>query len=453
MKRAWLETFFACAAAVAVLLFGVKGPITTFESGLWGPADPWRNGDFNGSWWLWWAFSEQWKGTPFWDAVHWPNGLGSLAAFFPNPLDMAVLGLFRAPNALFWNGVQIFHLGALLVATVVLARTLGASALSSAAGAALVAGSPAILHEVAGGRPSNLIVWPGLFALVALVRGRWKIAGVLGALQCVAYAWHGVVLVLVALPLVKDRKVAVRALGVAAVVALPYIAWLLVGWGGLLQDVPPDGYTALPLSGMVGLDSVPPRFRLHPLLLPAALVLGLQGGHRCLAGALIGLVVAIGPAPTWALGDPLFSGPTAWVAAVVPPLNRLHHPVRATLLILPLLGVAIALGVDSLRASKPAGVVLLLLGLATARWMDQGATYAQPVEPPFAREDFSGVGPISDPLGVRHLTALSLQPYHRRPLVQGPGGAGLVPDDRSVQVVDLPRFADQSLPGEPVITP
>jgi hypothetical protein len=453
MKRARLETLLACAAAVAVLLIGVKGPISTFESGLWGPADPWRNGDFNGSWWLWWAFSEQWKGTPFWDAVHWPEGLGSLAAFFPNPLDMAVLGLFRAPNALFWNGVQLFHLAGLLVATVVLARTLGASALSSAAGAALVAGSPVILHEVAGGRPSNLIVWPGLFALVALVRGRWKVAGVLGALQFVAYAWHGVVLALVAIPLVKDPKVAVRALGVAAVVALPYIAWLLVGWGGVLQDVPPDGYTALPISGMVGLDSVPPRFRLHPLLLPAALVLGVQGGQRCLAGALIGLVVAIGPEPTWALGEPLFSGPVAWVAAVVPPLNRLHHPVRATLLILPLLGVAIALGVDFLRASKPAGVVLLLLGLATARWMDQGATYAQPVEPPFAREDFSGVGPISDPLGVQHLTALSLQPYHRRPLVQGPGGAGLVPDGRSVQVVQLPRFADQSLPGEPVIPP
>jgi hypothetical protein len=289
-------------------------------------------------------------------------------------------------------------------------------------------------------------VWPGLFALVALVRGRWKIAGVLGALQFVAYAWHGVVLALVALPLVKDPKVAVRALGVAAVVALPYIAWLLVGWGGVLQDVPPDGYTALPLSGLVGLGDVPPRFRLHPLLLPAALVLGLQGGQRCLAGALIGLVVAIGPAPTWALGEPLFSGPVAWVAAVVPPVNRLHHPVRATLLILPLLGVAVALGVDFLRASKPVGVVLLLLGLATARWMDQGATYAQPVEPPFARESFVGVGPISDPLGVQHLTALSLQPYHRRPLVQGPGGAGKVPEGRSVEVVHLPRFGEQAGP-------
>ena len=115
---------------------------------------------------------------------------------------------------------------------------------------------------------------------------------------------------------------------------------------------------------------VVPRFQLHPVLLPVAL-LGLRGGWRWLLAGVIGLVLALGPWPTWALGEPLGAGLSAWLAWVLPPLERMHHPIRACLLALPLLAVAVAIGLDHLRWGRVAGVALLLAALSNGREMDQ----------------------------------------------------------------------------------
>ena len=446
MNRPRWHFLLATLAALGVLLLGLRGALSTFSSGIWGPSDPWLNGDFNGSWWLWWAFSEQWSGTSWWQSVHWPQGMASLAAFFPNPGDMAILGAIGPPTALKWNLVQLVHLGGMLAATVALARALGASALASAAGAALVAGSPIILHEVAGGRPSNLVVWPGVLALAALVQKRSVTAGLLGALQFVAYVWHGVALLLLALPLVQDRKLGLKALGVLSVAILPYLAWLVFNLGGVPMESPPDGYTSAPLAGLLGLDMVPPRFRVHPLLLPLGLVFGWRSERRLLCAVVLGVLVALGPAPTWAMGSSFMPGVMALLNQVSPPLNRMHHPVRVMLLVLPVLAVLVALGVDRVRGRVPVAVGVFFLSLATGKWMDQGSTYAQPIQPPYADLEVPGEGPVADPLGARHLTALSLQPFHRRAIVQGPGSAG--GESRAEEGVEytllLLRFPDQA---------
>ena len=217
MRREFSRSLLPYLLPVFVLLWGLRRVLASFGEGIWGPSSPWLNGDFNGSWWLWWASSEFWRGTSWWGAVGWPEGLSSLAPVFPNPGDMFILGAIGPPSALFWNSVQLFHLVALVLATAFLARTAGASRFATVVGASLVAASPVLLHEVAGGRPTNLVVWPGLLALAALIRGRWLGAGLWGALQGMLYVFHGLVLVLVAIPLVRNRREGVRALAVLGV--------------------------------------------------------------------------------------------------------------------------------------------------------------------------------------------------------------------------------------------
>ena len=180
-----------------------------------------------------------------------------------------------------------------------------------------------MLHEVAGGRPSNLIVWPALLSLSALVKGRPVRSGAWAALQTLLYLWHGAVLFLIGLALVRDRRVALRAVFSAGLLVLPYLLWLLAGNDGVPSQPPPAGYTALPLAGLWGIDSVPERFQLHPLLLPVAL-LALKGHRRWLFAGIVGLGVSVGPWPTWALGEPLAAGPMAWLEWCLPPHCNAH---------------------------------------------------------------------------------------------------------------------------------
>lgn len=415
--RTRLRKFWPYALVAGVFLFLITPILPTLSRGVWGPAEPWLNGDFNGGWWLWWASSEWWSGQDWTQAVAYPEGAVSLARVIPNPTDMFVLGLTGAPTPLKWNVVQLGHVIGTLFAGVALARAAGASRWASAVAMCLVAGSPVMLHEVAGGRPSNLIVWPGLLSLVFLLKKRPRVSGGLAALQAVLYLWHGVALLLIGLVLVKDWKVARRAAIAGALVIAPYLLWLLWGNSGLPNQSPPDGFTQLPISGLWGMSAVPERFRLHALLLPLSL-LALKGNPRWLLAGCVGLVLALGPWPTWALGDSVGAGPMAWLAWAVPPVERMHHPVRVTLLALPVLAVAVALGLDSFSKGGWVGCSLVVLVMWNPGSVRRATTYDQSPTIPFSDVQIPGDGPVVDVLGLSGRTALSLQTQHRRSIAE-----------------------------------
>jgi hypothetical protein len=405
------------ALVVGVFLFLLSPILPTLGRGLWGPADPWLNGDFNGGWWLWWAASEGLGGTSWTAALAYPDGAVSLARVIPNPVDMMILGLTGPPTPLKWNGVQLLHMIGTLWAGVSLARAAGASRWAASVAMCLVAASPVMLHEVAGGRPSTLIVWPGLLALVALLKERPKASGLWAALQAVLYLWHGVALLLVGLVLVKDWKVARKAALWGAAAIFPYLLWLLWGNSGLPNQAPPDGFTQLPMAGLWGMGAVPERFRLHVLLLPLSL-LALKGHRRWLIAGLWGLALALGPWPTWSLGESVGAGPLAWLAWALPPLERLHHPVRITLIALPVLGVAAALGLDSFSKGRWVGASVVVLVLWNPGAVRRATTYDQSATIPFSDVVIPGEGPVVDVLGLTGRSALSLQTQHRRPIAE-----------------------------------
>jgi len=375
--------------------------------------------------------------------------VSSLAGVIPNPVDMLVLGWIGPPTVLGWNGVQLVHLVCALVATVVLARAAGASWWAAGAATSLLAASPVLLHEVAGGRPSNLIVWPGLLALAALLKGRGLAAGLLAALQGVAYAWHGLVLLIVGLPLIRSLRTAGVAAVVGGVAVAPYVAWLVGGLGDVPTDTPQVGYTHLPGAGLFGLESVPPRFRVHPLLLGAAL-LGLGRGRRlALAGAL-GLALALGPQLEWTLGHAQGTGPFAWLQWALPPVNRMHHPLRAVLLALPLVCAAIAVGLTWIRGGRVLAAALVVAACWVDKPMDEATTYDQPAQPDFSELAAPGEGPVVDLLGMHHRTALALQTVHGRPLLeplwfQRPGDGVQGGVDRFVRTGQAPPGLWQAL--------
>ena len=436
----------AFAAPLLVLGIGVIGPLGVFSEAIWGPEQAFLQGDFNGGWWLWWAFSQG-------DAaalVDFPRGIDTVAPFFPNPLQMRILALFGPPTALAWNSVQLLHLVGLVLATTLLARTAGARPLHAALAGALVASSPVLLHEVVGGRPDNLVVWPGILALAALWRGgpRYAVAaGLLAALQGACYAWHGVALILVGLPLIRSPKDTGVAVGAGLLAVSPYLIWLTASLDGVPMDSPPAGYTSLPLAGFWPSD-LPGRFLVHPLLLPGA-ILALRGGRRWLAAGLIGVVLALGPTIHWMPGDAGVAGPWAWVAWAIEPAARMHHPVREALFALPLLATALALGLERMRWRALIAGALLVTCAVQARSLDSAAAYGSDPNPPFADVVFEG--PALDLLGVEHMTALSLQTVHGQALVEGIASRRedvalqRLSQGGSVRASDLASYADDGV--------
>ncbi len=237
-----------------------------------------------------------------------------------------------------------------------------------------------------------------------------------------AYAWYGVALAAMALPLLRRGRGRLLAAAVlaGALAISPYLWWLSQGLSGVPTDRPPAGYTALPLAGLWGTVEVPARYRLHPLLFGASL-LGLRGGLRWLIAAWIGLAIAVGPAVSWALGEPLAAGPWAWVSWAWDAAARNHHPLRTTLLALPALAAALALGLD--RMGTRARRILSLGLMASAFWtlsgaMDEATSYDQPLTPPFSELAIPGEGPVIDLLGVRGGCAMGLQTFHGRPIAE-----------------------------------
>jgi hypothetical protein len=259
-------------------------------------------------------------------------------------------------------------------------------------------------------------VWPGLLGLACLLRGQGFRAGLgLGA-QGLCYLYSGLVFGLVALILRPRGLNAKWGLLAAALIMVPY-ALYLSPWLDQLHPRPaPSGPTALPIAGLLGLDGPPERLQATGILL-----IGLLGGRRVGLAAGLALILALGPLPTWSGGAPLFTSPLAWLQDMVPGLDRMHHPVRHTLLALPLL----ALGLATLMARGPRWLPIPAVGLAM--WLGKGmpiaAAWEHAVDPPGAGAA-RWIHEVGPPGAVIDLTggdgsALGLQPIHRRPMREG----------------------------------
>ena len=419
----------ALALAIAgIVALGLLAPqLSTFGSRLWGPERPWSHRDFLGAWWL---FRSSADVTGALAGLSWPDGAGPLAQSIPNPFDALLLGplVARAPFPLWWNLLQLgHHLGNVLAATW-LCRCLGARAGSAAVAGALVAASPLMLHEIAGGRTLSGAVWPGLLGLALLLRGQSIAAGLFIGVQGLFYIYTGMLVGMVALLLRPSWGLFAAALPIA-----PYLWWLAPTWAPSHARPPDAGFTRLPLAGLLGLGAVHERYIVHPLLLlglPASL--RARGGWRLALGILLIGLVALGPTLTWADRQPLMTLPLSWAAALWEPLGRLHHPIRAGLVLVPLLAVGLTRLLDRL----PGGPALLLLVLPWAHAVQMAA-------PTVALSDPAGIdaarwlalhgeGAVVDLTG-QHGDALALQPVHGRPILEGlrrASPAGAPPSDR-----------------------
>ncbi len=408
----------ATGAAVLLLL----GPAATVWWTSWGPDRPWEHRDLLGALWLW--FAEGNGGAETWLArQNWPEGAQGLASHIPNPFDAMVLGplLARAEGdvRVWWGVTQMAHHLGNVAATVVLARALRCSHRSAAWAGVWVAATPVMLHEVAGGRGLSGVVWPGLLSLAMLMRGNALLAGVLTGVQGLCYLYTGALVGVLALVL---RPSLGFVLGSAFVMG-PYLASLVPLLTGIGSHRPPADYTSLPLAGVWGDTSVPARFRSHPLLWMG--LLAAVGRWRWWAVVMVPLVVALGPTPGAKSDVAVVASPLAWLMVLVPGLGRMHHPIRAMLVAVPLLAVAL------MRRWPRFGVGLLGVGLwwggnampDAAAWGEARprAGVAQAV---WLRDHASGA--IVDLTGAGD-AALGLQPLHQRPMLEGlrkPMGAG-----------------------------
>lgn len=419
----------------------------SLSAGIWGPESPWTHFDFLGAWWLWWASG---RGGDALAMLAFPDGALPLQHHFPNPFDGWLMGPLAFPDGAvgprawrLFNVTQLVHHLLNVAAATLLARAAGLRTWPSAIAGALVAASPVMFHEIAGGRTLPGAVWPGLLGLRALLRGRAGRAGLWIGLQGLFYLYTGALFGLVALVL-RPRW----GLATAALVLTPYALWLLPLLDGLHGRPPPAGFTALPISGLLGFEGVPERFRLLQLLAPLG-VAGLVAGHRWrwLAAAGVVALVSVGPTPGWGLGDAAIVSPLAWAQWAVPGLGRMHHPVRATLLLAPLLAV----GVGAL-AQRRAAWAAVALGLAL--WgrgpVLLATSWAAPVDPPgseaaawlathgVAVVDLTGAGDA----------ALGLQPLHGLPMLEGLRRASRRPDGGGATHARLRARADGWLAGE-----
>lgn len=446
----------------------LRAPLGALDQGLWGPANPWANADFTGNFWCSWRSARLFERGEDWiQALGWPERGIPLAASFPNLLDTWLLAPLFDLDRFFelWNLQAVVHLALNLVALTLLARLGSTGALSGLLGASLYLCSPTVLHELAGGRMSPLMVWPGLLALCALrcasfARSRpasltlGALGGALLTLQLQAYVFHFIGVVLLALPLLWECRALNRArwlpalltaLGVFAISSFPYLLFLRPGIQALGQIAPPAGFTSLPIAGLLGLGSVSERFQVSPLLLPV-LALGLlwRSSRAWSLSALFLLALALGPEPTWKMGTALLHNPLYAILDQIPSLSRMHHPIRLAPFALAAGGLAFVKLVSALRSVQGrrglpglllASVPLSLLwaqgpmrratswaispeppGLQAARWL---AEQAGPYEPGVTSQQ---PGALIDVLCGDQQGALSLQPSHLRPLLESTRG-------------------------------
>lgn len=441
----------ACfGAPLAVLLWALRSALATLGHGLWGPEQPWGNGDFVGNFWCWWREAELHStGVEWLEATGWPGGGGVLNQLFPNRLD-AWLALpwfeleawWRA-----WNLMGLTFLVLAVLATVLAARLAGASRIAAASGALVLAMSPTLLHELGWGRMAGFTIWPGVLALCSTAavlrspRGWWAwpllgLTAMMLVLQAVAYPFHGLaaglacatVLAAAPLPWRARGPLVAGLLAATALLSLPWLVPQAADFSALASAPPPAGYTSMPAAGLLGLSIVPERFRLLPLALPLALLALASPRTRAWAlGGLLILFLSLGPHLLWAPGGASLPSPLAGLMAVSSWLARMHHPVRAAPLGLAVVAVAVALILDPARARlrwlRVAGLVVLWgSALMVSSDLARVTTWDRPVEPPGADAarwlGDQGEGPIADVLSGQHMAGIALQPWHRRPLLE-----------------------------------
>ncbi len=437
------NSLWASAAAAAAAILLLFRPISAFETTLWGPADPWNNGDFLGAHWLFWA-----AGQP--DGVEkllfWPWGEDSLWKAFPNPFDAwllsGILGQLSFP--LGWNLMMLAHHTLNVVATTWLGRAAGLRPLHATAAGIVVAATPIMLLEHAMGHTLTSAVWPGVMGLAALLRGRSALAGILIGVQGLAYLYTGLFAGIVAL-IVRPQ----RGLLWALVVIAPYLLHLSPQLQAAGSTLPPDGFTGLPLDGLIG-TAQQFQYRLFPWSLAALLaplVLPHRGvGARLMVAAVVLLLVSLGP--SWSLhrgASPFLESPLHLIFGL-PGLDRMHHPARLALLAVPLLAVVSLLLINRARSIWALGVALA----CATQWsiIDNTAAWSASPEIPgnqaalWARDHAEAVVD----LGSTHLQSLSLQTIHGKPTL-----AGLHPRSRPPPHVDaaLLRQVELWARGEP----
>jgi hypothetical protein len=418
MTEARTKTRIAVFIALAVGLGLLWRPLLSMHLGLWGPADPWNNGDFIGARWLFWAAAQSGDPTKM---LHYPWGEDSILLNFPNPFDAWILGPIVADIhvPIWWNAMTVGHHLLNIAATVFLARAIGARTLHAAAAGVLVAASPIMLHEHTLGHTLTAAVWPGLFGLAALARGRSVVAGLWIGIQGLAYLYAGLAFGLLAL-LIRPT----RGLLAAMVIMVPYLALLSPQFSAASSTIPPDGYTSLPLDGLVWLAQQP-QVRLHPLLLVGFLapVLGaITHRHyrrRMAIGAFVMLAIAVGPSVFVQRGDPaLFDSPLKWLFTI-PGLARMHHPIRLGMIVTPLLAVSVALVLHRRRSFW--ALLAILFALPTWKTIDNTGSWPESAHPPghdaalWLRDHATAVVD----LGSRSSEALALQPVHGKPVLAG----------------------------------
>ncbi len=475
----------ACfAAPVTALLWALRGPLASLGQGLWGPEQPWGNGDFVGNFWCWWREAElQATGVEWLEATGWPGGGGVLDQLFPNRIDAwLALPWFQLDSWWrVWNTMGLALPILAILATVLAARLAGASRMAAASAGLVLAMSPTLLHELGWGRMAGMMICPGVLALAAVaaalraprIRSPAALlvaAGLLLVLQAVAYPFHGLAaglacaVALLASPLPWRRRGLWLAV-LAATIGLAGLPWLVSqasDFSALAGAPPPAGYTSMPAAGLLGLGTVPERFRLLPLALPLSLLA--LGSVRARPWALAGLAVlalAMGPRLAWVLGGPSLTSPMAALMAASSWFARMHHPVRAAPMGLAALGVAVALLLDPthtrLRWLRVAGLASLWLGaFAVSADLARVTTWNRPTEPPgvdaarwLAAE---GDGPVADVLSGQHMAGVALQPWHRRPLLEtvqgyGPASGGAWSPEQQAAAVQLQALARGDLPG------
>ena len=477
----------ALAAPLALMLWSLRAHLGSLGRGLWGPAEPWGNGDFIGNFWCWWREAELRRtGVEWLDATGWPRGGGVLDQLFPNRLDawLALPGWSLEGWWQIWNSMALSLLVAAVLAVVLTARLAGASRPAAATAGLVLAMSPTLLHELGWGRMAGLVILPGLLALAACAgavrrqRHGWRVAltfaaGLLLVLQAVVYPFHGVaaglacgaLLLAAPLPWRARGQAAAILFGTAAVASLPWLLAQASDFSALAGAPPPAGYTSLPAAGLLGLESVPERFRLLPLALPVALVA--LGSRRARPWALAGLAVlllAMGPRLIWRQGGAALPSPTALLMAASSWLERMHHPVRAAPLGLAAIGVAVALLLDPaqrrLRWLRAGGLASLwLAALLSSGAVARATSYDQPVRPPGADAarwlSTQGDRPVADLLSGQHMVGVALQPWHRRPLLEtvqgwGPASGGSWSPEQEHTAGAVAALAQGNPPGPQV---
>ena len=404
----------ACVAAIALL----HRPISMMDTVLWGPADPWNNGDFLGAHWLFWAESQPNNPAAL---LNWPWGEQHLLSSFPNPFDAWILGpLFaRVDFPLSWNLMMLSHHLLNIVGTVCIARSAGARALHAAAAGALVAATPIMLHEHAMGHTITAAIWPALFGIAALIKQKDLTAGFWLGIQGLAYLYTGIAAGLIAL-IVRPA----RGLILAPLICTPYLMLLLPELEAASAIGPPDGFTGLPLSGLFGISGQH-HIQFYPLLL-IAIGAWFWGNkktqvlrHRLFIASSIVILFALGPEIFIKRG-----AAQSWPSPLsfffeIPGLSRMHHPIRLGMLAVPLLATLVALSINRRRSIW----ALILIGLTTFQWrtIDNTAAWSASGTIPgdkvasWLKKNSTGVVD----LGSQGMEALSLQTLHGKPILSG----------------------------------